>query len=161
MGINSDHLLNYIIVPALDLLDMDSPAARLLLLGTAAQESRCGHYIRQLDGGPALGIFQMEPATYWDIWDNYIRYRPEIKEKLSKRWPMQPLPGEMVTDLLLAAVMCRLHYRRKSSPLPPAADIRALASYWKQHYNTRLGKGTIAEFEDNFLAMRSRLGGLA
>ena len=64
-----------IIEPVLSRLHAASPAARALLLGTAAQESAMGRYIRQLRGGPALGIFQMEPATHDDIW-TIARTRP-------------------------------------------------------------------------------------
>jgi hypothetical protein len=157
LGINPNQLQRDIIVPALQLLGMDSPSARMLLLGTAAQESRCGHYVRQLGTGPAVGIFQMEPATYRDIWNNYIAYHPEIQKALAARWPMQPLAEEMVTDLLLAAVMCRLHYRRVKSKLPNHDDVRALANYWKEHYNTHQGRGTVDEFEKHFIAMYSGL----
>jgi hypothetical protein len=55
-------------------LGMHSESAVNLLLGTAAQESQFGTYFRQIGGGPALGVFQMEPDTEIDIWDNYLRY---------------------------------------------------------------------------------------
>ena len=150
MGIDSNHLLRYVIRPALTLLDMGSPAAEALLLGTAAQESHCGRYLRQLRDGPAMGIFQMEPATFRDIQENYLRYRPEIQAKLATLWPSPPEPEEMVTNLLLGAVMCRLHYRRVSEPLPQAEDLPGLARYWKLHYNSRLGRGTASEFITNW-----------
>lgn len=47
-----------------------SDAAVNLLLGTAAQESEFGKYIRQIRG-PALGVFQMEPATFDWLRDKY------------------------------------------------------------------------------------------
>ena len=47
-----------------------------LLLGTAAVESYF-IYRRQLGGGPAVGLWQMESRTARDIFDNYLRYRPE------------------------------------------------------------------------------------
>ena len=150
MGIDANQLRRYVIRPALTLLDMGSPAAEALLLGTAAQESHCGRYLHQLGNGPALGIFQMEPATYRDIWDNYIRYRSEIQTKLSALWPMQPEPEEMVTNLLFGAVMCRLHYRRVPEPLPRVEDLSGLARYWKLNYNSRLGRGTASEFITNW-----------
>lgn len=150
MGIDSNHLLRYVIRPALTLLDMASPSAEALLLGTAVQESHCGRYLHQLGNGPALGIFQMEPATYKDIWDNYIRFRPKIQHRLAELWPMQPEPEEMVTNLLLSAVMCRLHYRRIPEPLPQARDLPGLAGYWKKYFNTRLGRGTVSEFINNW-----------
>lgn len=59
-------------------LDLHSESAENLLIGTAAQESALGEYIRQLGNGPALGIFQMEPATFKDIVQNYLQYKPEL-----------------------------------------------------------------------------------
>ena len=44
--------------------DLYSRNAEELLMLTAACESNLGHYFKQLGGGPALGIFQVEPATY-------------------------------------------------------------------------------------------------
>ena len=150
MGIDSNQLLRYVIKPALTLLDMASPAAEALLLGTAAQESHCGRYLHQLGNGPALGIFQMEPATYHDIWENYIAYRPKIQKQLAILWPVRPEPEEMVVNLLLAAVMSRIHYRRVPVPLPQAEDLSGLADYWKKYFNSSLGRGTTAEFITNW-----------
>jgi hypothetical protein len=45
-------------------------AAAQLLLGTALKESLQLKYRRQIQG-PALGYYQMEPATHDDIWNNY------------------------------------------------------------------------------------------
>ncbi len=150
MGINVNQFRVHVIRPAMELLQMSSPAAEALLLGTAAQESALGHYLRQVGGGPALGVFQMEPATYHDIWGRYIAFQPAIKQSLATRWTMIPEPEEMVTDLLLAGVMCRLHYRRVRAKLPEADDIQGLAHYWKRYYNTPQGAGTEAEFIRNW-----------
>ena len=150
MGIHPDQLLRYVIKPALTLLDMASPSAEALLLGTAAQESHCGRYLHQLGNGPALGIFQMEPTTYHDIWENYIAYRPEIKRRLEAIWPVRPEPEEMVFNLLFAAIMCRLHYRRVSEPLPQTEDLSGLSNYWKTYFNSPLGRGTTSEFITNW-----------
>jgi len=46
--------------------------------------------------------------------------------------------------------MCRMHYYRKSEPLPESDDVRALGEYWKKHYNTVKGKGTVDEFVENY-----------
>jgi hypothetical protein len=40
--------------------------------------------------------------------------------------------------------MARLHYRRVSEPFP--STIKGLAYYWKDHYNTAKGKGTVEDF---------------
>ena len=154
MGIHSGQLTEYVIQPALAFLGMTSPAAEELLLGTACQESRCGHYLHQLGKGPAVGIFQMEPATYRDIRDNWIQHRPVIKARIVTRWGDAdgnlPPPERMITDLQFAAVMCRLHYRRVPAPLPAAGDINAHAGYWKRFYNTIHGRGTEAEYLANW-----------
>ena len=71
--INAVQLLYLVIDPALDALHMNSASARKLLHYTAACESNCGEYIKQFPSGPALGIFQMEVNTYYDLWDNYIK----------------------------------------------------------------------------------------
>ena len=119
--------------------ELESPAAVNLLLGTAAQESAFGTYLRQVKG-PALGIFQMEPATFdW------------MKSKYAEKYDFQNrYPDDMVWDLRLAILLCRLRYLVVSEPLPPAGDIDALAKYWKKHYNTEKGKGTEAQFIANY-----------
>ena len=117
-----------------------SDAAVELLLGTAAQESRFGKYLRQLGGGPARGVFQMEPATF-----DWLRGVYGDRYGFATR-----AADEMVFDLRLAALACRLRYRVVPAALPAAGDLPALAEYWKRWYNTRLGAGTIAEFTDNY-----------
>src|SRR5260221_162978 len=56
----------------LDPGDLQAPVE--LLLGTALQESGLTYRV-QLGGGPARGLFQMEPNTHDDIWDNFLKYR--------------------------------------------------------------------------------------
>jgi hypothetical protein len=133
-------------------LGAHSPAAVQLLMLTAAQESRLGYYIAQVRG-PALGIFQMEPATHADIWDNYLAYRPEMAAKLQRlagSYPVRPQADVMIYNLKYAAAMARVHYRRVTDPLPVVDDIPAMAAYWKQHYNTPKGRGTVAEAVHNY-----------
>ncbi|KAF0118141.1 MAG: hypothetical protein FD149_866 [Rhodospirillaceae bacterium] len=75
---DSAHFVTTVIRPTLLHLGLHSPAAEALLLGTAIQESRLGTYLRQTGGGPALGVYQMEPATHEDIWTNFLAYRPDL-----------------------------------------------------------------------------------
>ena len=72
MSIKIDQLKKAI-EEVLDYLNLNSLSAVNLLLGTAAQESRLGEYIEQVNG-PALGIFQMEPKTEIDIFRNFLTY---------------------------------------------------------------------------------------
>lgn len=145
---DNKQLRELIIKPALVSIDMYSLDAENLIAGTIAQESQMGHYIQQMGGGPALGICQMEPATYQDIWTNYIRYRRTLEDKIYLDYP-SPTASIMIHDLKFAVIMCRLHYRRVAAPLP--TTLEGYAKYWKVHYNTIQGKGATQEFIDNYL----------
>ena len=138
---------NEIILPALTGMDAYSPAAENLLIGTALVESRLT-YIRQLGGGPALGLFQMEPATHDDIWENYLRFRDELAD--SVRGDSAPYAERLIYDLRYACAMARAHYMRVPKALPDAYNIEGLGAYWKDHYNTNLGKGTVQKFVDAY-----------
>ncbi|MBF0131810.1 MAG: hypothetical protein HQL75_04380 [Magnetococcales bacterium] len=151
-GIHPRHLVECVIQPALQFLNMEGTAVERLLLGTAIQESGCGLYLRQRSHGPALGIFQMEAATHDDIWHNWLHWQIPIRDKVLGYLGRQEQPdaSRLVTDLLYAAMMCRLHYRRVASPLPDADDLEGLANYWKRYYNTPQGHGTTQAFADNW-----------
>lgn len=148
--IDAKQFRDFIIVPALDQIELYSDAAVELLLGTAIQESRL-QYLKQLGGGPALGVFQMEPATHDDIWKNYLKFRKKLALDVG-RLAHAINPQSMATDLLYAAAMCRVHYRRVPKPLPPQGDYEAQAAYWKEHYNTYEGAGTEEEYIENWNA---------
>jgi hypothetical protein len=124
-----------------------------LLIGTAATESDFVH-LRQIGGGPGRGYFQMEPRTAEDIFANYLRYRPEIFQKVAEVIdlgvpdpvviPADRLEPLLETNVLFMAMMGRLHYRRVSAPLPDT--VHMMAVYWKRYYNTAQGAGTSGTF---------------
>ena len=124
-----------------DYPDLVSESAVQLLLGTAAQESGFGTYLRQLGGGPAIGVFQMEPKTFLWLREHYRHKYPEIAERLH---------GELEWDIRLGILMARLRYRIVPTPLPPAHHLGALAAYWKESYNTVHGAGTVEQFIANY-----------
>lgn len=155
--INPIHLRQLIVDPVLKYLEMYSPAASNLLMGTAAQESRLGYFLMQVDAhnrpqGPALGIFQMEPTTHDDIWETYLN-RPD-KSELSTRMRTEfsyiPDPERMIWDMKYATAMARLKYWRDPEPLPQAGDIEGLAHIYKRVFNSPQGKATVQEFVDNY-----------
>ena len=134
-------------------LDLWSPSAENLLLGTAAQESHLGHYLKQLKKGPAIGIYQMEPDTWHDLHAHYLRYNTPLRNKLNQFVsPWGRLMGEMAMqgNLNYATACARLQYFRKPERLPAYDDIEGLARYWKKHWNTVHGKGTVEEFIENY-----------
>ncbi len=149
--INPVHLKEHVIVPTLKYLDMYSDAAVNLLLGTAAQESGLGHYLVQLNGGPARGIYQMEPFTSNCILRNHVKHRKSLRLKVTSLVGTHAADTDpMVSNLAYATAMARLHYMRVPFALPHADDVSGLAHYWKEHYNTHLGKGTVEEFMENY-----------
>lgn len=154
MSIYAKHFREEIIIPACSGLRPPDAAPKFrpseveLLMLTAAQESNLGTYLRQVGGGPALGVFQMEPATHQDIWANYLKYRDDLVGNLKRTMQIQtypPCPTRMIWDMRYAAAMCRLHYMRVREALPSANDVPSMARYWKEHYNTTKGKGTVED----------------
>lgn len=139
--IDNKQLRELIIKPTLDGLQMYSTEAEELLVFTCACESLGGTYLKQVKG-PALGIYQMEPATYTDIWQNYIKNHGGVVNLLTLNFACHnmPLPERMIYDLKFATAMARLHYRRRKEPLPKATDIEGIWEYYKKYYNTELGK---------------------
>lgn len=126
-----------------------SPDAVNLILGTIAQESQYGKYHRQLGNGPAFGIAQMEPATFNDIIKNYLRYHPEITERIKAVCHVNELNAiDLLNNDRLAVCMCRVNYLRVAAKLP--ISIEGYSAYWKKYYNTIKGKGTVSEFIRNY-----------
>lgn len=141
--------LKSLIASVLKELNLHSDNAVNLLIGTAAQESHLGRYRKQLGGGPALGIFQMEPATFDDIVKNYLRYKPELAARIERVARISRFKAEdLENNDLLATCMARVHYLRVREAIP--SDLEGWARYWKRYYNTPLGKGTEEEFIANY-----------
>lgn len=143
-------LREYIIIPALKYIDLYSEAAVNLLLGTAAQETHMGDYIRQIGGGPALGIYQIEPNTHKDVFDNFLKYRQDFCEKTRTCSVGTSMDEALIGSLFYQTLIARLIYYRVPEALPEADDILGLAQYWKKYFNTYLGAGKVDEFVDNY-----------
>jgi hypothetical protein len=133
------HFREYIVRPALRALGLHSAAAENLLVGTAVQESHLT-YLVQHNGGTALGLYQIEPATHEDLFDNW-----KAAEFIERR-----NYTHLVWDMSYATAIARLIYYRRPESLPDAEDVDGLAAYWKEHYNTPLGKGTAPEWALNY-----------
>ena len=142
----SQYILDEVIRPVIDVLG-GGEAAVQLVYWTGLAES---HYNtrEQYGGGPAMGYWQMEPATHDDIRDNYLSYRHELVDKLAQLANCRMICDYLTTYDTYACAMCRVHYLRVPEALPPEGDLEAHASYWKRYYNTHLGAGTIEHFID-------------
>lgn len=151
-GLDAQQLRELIVRPTLQYIGLHNPAAENLVLGTALVESGA-KFIKQVGGGPALGICQMEPETHDDIWANYLRYKPELAQKLQGLMTSAEITrgaAEMIGNLYYAFGMTRVHYLRAPDRLPASADVVGMARYWKRYYNTPLGAGTVEKAEPYF-----------
>ncbi|WP_441001312.1 hypothetical protein [Fodinibius sp. SL11] len=147
-------LREYVIRPVLHDIGKYSRNAEELLLLTAAQESGLGKYLHQLGDGPAIGIYQMEPATHDDIWSNFLKYKPTLGDTIL-RWEMPRAfadnnAKEMAGNLYYATAMARCFYLRFYESLPEFADVEGMAKYYKKYYNTHKGKATVKEAIENY-----------
>lgn len=119
-------------------LPLYSESAVNLILGTCAQESSFGKYRHQING-PAHGIMQIEERTF---------------EWLKSVWAPRGAPDVSFEDLICndeaSIIYARLLYWPKPRALPAPDDVFGLGCYWKDYYNTRLGKGTVQQFVRNY-----------
>lgn len=139
-----EQLKQYVIEPVLRKLNLFSEEAVALIAGTAMTESLSGEYIHQV-GGPACGIYQMEPRTAKDILENYLPYKPTLEMSVRRLYiPDLTLEENLTSNLPWATAMCRIHYLRVKSVIPKTIEERA--KYWKKYYNTPLGKGSVESY---------------
>ncbi len=135
-----------VIRPTLRQAGLWSKAAEDLLLGTAVVESGL-RFLRQHGRGPALGLYQIEPATHDDIWRHYLTFRPHLAAQV-EAFLMRGLARhqQLVANLAYATAIARLVYYRRPAPLPEPGDVEAMARYWKANFNTRAGDGRTDDF---------------
>jgi len=151
----------HIVIPVLKQMSIPySEEAVELLLMTCAHESNGGEYIRQIEG-PACGIYQMEPITHDDIWNNYLDYRQDLKDDVEK-WAFENTTIDQdIGNMYYATAMARVHYWRVPEALPTRegygsrAWLNALSQYAKDHYNTHLGKATPEKYLTDYLRWRN------
>lgn len=139
-------LLNTIIRPTLRFIGLDNSQAEMLVLGTGLTESGLNAIVQ--NNGPALGFWQMEPATAKDIWLNFLRFRTDLRMKVNSligTWP-DPYDQAVEGNLYYAAAMCRIKYLRVPDALP-IMELDPMAEFWKKWYNTPLGAGTPDDFK--------------
>lgn len=146
--LNVKQLRDYVVRPVLRELGAYSEAAEQLVLGTAAHESEF-EFIHQIGGGPALGLWQMEPATHNDIVNNYLKYRPELAAAIFRASGCAGFAANnLLKNVSYACAFVRVHYLRVKESLP--ADLEGQAAYYKLHYNTPLGKATVHGYVQSF-----------
>ncbi len=152
--IHPSHLRRHVIRPPLQLLSNGkwSEAAENLLLGIAAQETNLGTYLLQKgisDYNGGIGLYQMEARTHDDLWGRLTNLEKDTIMAICNMYT-SGCASRMVWDLRYATLMARMYLWKFPEPLPEASDVDGLANYWKLHWNTIEGAGTVEQFKDNY-----------
>ena len=120
-----------------------SDEALLAMMMIIAHESLRGKYLKQV-GGPALSIYQMEPATYhsiWkfgdSIWDNALKLGFITTLDFNPCNKTYPKPERMIYDLRFATFMARQRLFMKPKKIPKGMG--AISRYLKENWNSSLG----------------------
>jgi len=132
---------------ALYKLDSYSDDALALVVRTGMAES--GYRALRQKNGPAIGFWQVEPATLYDMMRNYITYRPQYRkglEELGMEFKGDDIEMSVMSNMAVQSGLCRLHYRRDKDPIPSWDDVESQGKYWKRVYNTHKGRGTVEHF---------------
>lgn len=149
-GLDVRQLRDLIVHPTLAYLGLPGgEVAERLIMGTAAHESTGFRHIRQVGGGPALGLWQMEPRTFADLWDRYLlkSNHEALKLRIHNLCAPWPKPvDQLVGNLAFACAMARTLYYSRPFKMPETAAAGELALIYKSHYNSSAGKGRPLDF---------------
>lgn len=152
---NAEQFRTYILAPIL--LDMEnlcgikeSQYAEDLLMATAAQETHLGEYVHQ-EGGPAIGIYQMEPATIQGLFNDYIYPKKVYYTNILGRYTSRGYDdlSQLHWNWGYATVLARLNYFRVPEALPAESNRDTLWYYYKKYWNTSLGAATQDQFNQS------------
>lgn len=121
-----------------------------MIIETAVAETGLG-MIEDKTVGAGMGITQFDKIPFEDIKDRNMKLRPKILKDLGVdinlvHW------DDLRYNQFLALLFTRLLYWLKGDPIPKTIEERA--AYWKLHYNTKLGKGTV----EHYLEMNKKFG---
>ena len=119
-----------------------------------AELKRYREYIEQLERGPAKSFWQVEPSTAVDNCRNFISSRPKLLQTCADILGIDPyyfIDAELDdwdwilrTNIAAGILHCRIKYWRVPEDIESGQE--GLAKYWKEHYNTIEGAGTIEHF---------------
>ena len=157
-GLTSFQMLQEAVYAVCDVLGHgQGNKAALLMLETAAQETRAGTFKDPTPYGAGRGVFQIDKIAFDDL---CTRCPPRVYESIKQAFAIDIRKcqhNQVDSSPLLAAIFCRLFYYLIPAPIPQTVEERA--DYWKKYYNTVAGKGTAAEYVANAAVIERLEGG--
>ena len=116
-----------------------------LLMMIAAHESRLGTYIKQTNG-PALGVFQVEPATHDTVWEHGGSCKTNAN-LLAINWSEAGLEYDLRYQIFIA----RQRLFMFTETIPSNRMVMKMAEYCKRYWNTKHGKATAYDYHEAYL----------
>jgi len=124
-----------------------------IVYATGLVESKY-EYIEQIGTGPARSFWQVEPQTAVDNCKNFISARPELMQRAADILNIDPYhfidpqldnwDWILRTNIAAGILHCRIKYWRIPESIENSPE--GLAKYWKEHYNTAEGAGSVEHF---------------
>lgn len=164
MSVNKNQLIKYVIVPTLKEIPKgySKDAVKALLMIFAHESKGCKH-IKQIGGGPALGVSQIEPDSHDDVWreggsiwanalsmgiiteSNYNRFKLERRNRNNKSTEeynaivrkLHPSANRLMYDTRYVVFMTRQKLFMDSGKLP--SDLKEMSKYLKRVWNSNSG----------------------
>jgi hypothetical protein len=152
--LNSTQLIDYVIKPVLMALDLYSNEAEQQMVGTGLMESGFT-FIAQTPYAVALGLWQMEQATYTDLLQR-LQKKADLYTKVKECLGLDVLPEKydyLAGNMYAACTFARLKYYFIPQPIPKT--LVEQARYWSQYYNTKNNPDDIQKYINKY---RTSLG---
>mgnify|MGYP000582534395 CR=1 FL=1 len=116
--------------------------AKEMIIETAIAETALGQ-IEDKTVGAGMGLTQFDELPFNDIRNRCKKLQPQIQKDLKIDISLVEW-DDLRYNQFLALLFTRMLYWLKGDPIPETIEERA--AYWKLHYNTKLGKGTIEHY---------------
>lgn len=124
--------------------------AMQMIIETAVTETGLGK-IEDKTVGAGMGLTQFDELPFKDILKRNMKSRDKILKELGVDISLVEW-NDLRFNPFLGLLFARLFYLLKGDPIPKTIEERA--AYWKLHYNTKLGKGTV----EHYLEMNRKYG---
>lgn len=117
-----------------------------LMMMIAAHESELGFYLKQMEGGPARGLFGNEPKTHDATWEHGDSCKANAK-LLGIEWSEMRLEYDFRYQIFIA----RQRLFMFSETIPGRRSLIKMGEYCKKHWNTEQGKATPEKYINDYL----------